>query len=438
MKKKFFTVAVSAVLFASCFMSGCTWNNYGEIIVYDQIKNTKDYTEVSFFGYKSGKDNLSAIEDTLRAFMRENEKINVVYEGANEDVYWEALHRRHEHDVFDDIFMVNHDSMVELTQPTNKEEICRLENLASCINLDDFLPLVREQITGDDPSTVYFVPMNISSHNLYINYDVLEKHGKSVPTSYAEFEEVCDYFVKEAHITPIIVNDTTSLRVLMTARSMFEVYQSDTDAKIKSFNSNPEALATQYETGIDMVAKMIADGWIDEEEALTVSQTEGDLELFKQNERPFMITNSWATMRVKEEKPDLNYGVHPFFIPEYESVLVIDMRTCVAVNAASANKVEAKQLISYMTHPGALKEYCKSQSSYLPTNDENDPVDATLNPSNDYLYNGKNVIGSDYRLTIHEWDDCLEKCGKMLARGSSADSVKSYLKTELVKKAGAV
>lgn len=431
MKKKFFTVAVSAVLFASCFMSGCTWNNYGEIIVYDQIKNTKDYTEVSFFGYKSGKDNLSAIEDTLRVFMEENEKINVVYEGANEDVYWEALHRRHEHDVFDDIFMVNHDSMVELTREG------RLENLASCIDLNNFNPQVREQITGDDPSTVFFVPMNISSHNLYINYGVLEKHGKSVPTSYAEFEAICNYFMGEG-IAPIIVNDTTSLRVLMTARSMYEVYQSDTDAKIKNFNSNPEALATQYEAGIDMVAGMLEKGWIDKEEALSVSQTEDDLKLFEENERPFMITNSWATMRVKKEKPDLNYGVHPFFIPEYESVLVIDVRTCVAVNAASANKEAAKKLISYMTHPGALKEYCKSQSSYLPTNDENDPVDATLNPSNDYLYNGKNVIGSDYRLTIPDWDDCLMECGKMLARGNSADSVKDYLKTELVKKVGAV
>lgn len=432
MKKRILAAAVSTVLFASCFLGGCAWNNYGEIIVYDQIKNTKNYTEVSFFGYKSGKDNLSAIEDTLRAFMRENDKINVVYEGAKEDSYWEALHRRHVHDVFDDIFMVNHDIMVELTGEG------RLENLAGCINLDDFLPVVREQITGDDPSTVYFVPMNISSHNLYINYGVLEKHGKSVPTNYAEFEAICDYFVNEAKITPIIVNDATSLRVLMTAESMYEVYQSDTTSKIQNFNSHPEALATQYETGIDMVAQMIADGWIDGNEALTVSQTEEDLEIFEENERPFMITNSWATMRVKDEKPDLNYGVHPFFIPGYESVLVIEMRTCVAVNATSANKEEAKQLISYMTHPGALREYCKSQSSYLPTNDVNDPVDVTLNPSNDYLYNGKNVLGSDYRLTIPQWDTCLVECGKMLARGSSADSVKDYLKAELAKKVKSV
>lgn len=431
MKKKFFAAAVSAVLLATCFMSGCTWNNYGEIIVYDQIKNTKDYTEVSFFGYKSGKDNLSAIEDTLRIFMEENEKINIVYEGAKEDVYWEALHRRHVHDVFDDIFMVNHDSMVELADEG------RLENLVNCIDLDDFLPMVREQITGEDPSTVYFVPMNISSHNLYINYGVLEKHGKSVPTDYAGFEALCDYFAGE-NITPIIVNDTTSLRVLMTAKSMYEVYQSDTEAKITYFNSHPEALATQYAAGIDMVAGMIGKGWIDKNEALTVSQTDGDLKLFEENERPFMITNSWATMSVKAEKPDMDYGVHSFFIPECGNVLAIEMRTCVAVNASSEHKVEAKQLISYMTHPGALREYCKSQSSYLPTNDKNDPVDPTLNPSNEYLYNGKNVMSSDYRLTISGLDACLRECGQKLARGESAESVKEFLKAELAGKVRSV
>lgn len=429
MKKRVIAAAASAVLFAASFMAGCSWNSYGEIIVNDPKTEKEEYTELSFFGYKSGNDNLSAIEDTLRAFMKENDGINVVYEGAEETAYWAALHRRHEHEVFDDIFMVDHDSMVELIADG------WLENLADCIDLGNFNAMARDQIIGGDPTTVYFVPMNISTHNLYINYDVLARHGKSVPASYAEFEDVCEYFAGQ-NITPVIVNNTTSLRALMTAKSMFEVYRSDETAKIDEFNADPSKLAAQYAAGIDMVADMLSKKWIDCNEGLEATKAEDDLELFGKNERPFMITSSWATMRVKRAYPELNYGVHPFLIPECGSVLVSDVRTCVGVNARSANKEAAKKFISFMTHPGALYEYCESQSGYLPTNsDKGNPVDETLAPSEDYYSEGNNVIGSDYRLNIPDLDAVLTECGKMLASGESADTVKEYLATTLRTKA---
>lgn len=252
MDKRAFNKGIFAAVCAAAFslaslVCGCSLNKRGTIIVSDPKQDSTAVAELSFFGYRADTLNLLVIEQTLHGFMNVNQDINVIYEGAKNDNYWSAFDRRNAADALDDLFMVDHDHVVEMSAEG------KLLNLADILEGVDFQPKVVEQITDADGS-IYFVPMNISSFNLFVNYGVLEKYGQSVPENYAQFAAVCDYFVSQG-IKPLIVNRTASLRVLMAAKSMYGIYkQEDTLPAIQNFNANPEALAAQYGDGMDMVA----------------------------------------------------------------------------------------------------------------------------------------------------------------------------------------
>jgi len=434
MKKRTLALACAAAVAAAGMLGGCSWKKHGNIIVNDPKKDNENDKEISFYGYQSDTLNLRVIEDVLHGFMNENKGINIIYESAKGTAYWEAFKRRYFSGNLDDIFMVDHDRIVGMFDRQND-----LVDLSDVLDLSKFRPAVREQMQDAD-GAVYFVPLSVSTLNLYVNYDVLAAHGQKLPENFKEFSEVCDYFVKNTDVAPVIANNYTSLRTVMTARSMAEVYAGDARSAIKEFNQNPEALAAQYEAGVDLAADMVDKGWIDKEEALAATGTSldpaGDLGLFVQNERPFMITGGWASTRVKDEAPGLNYGVYPLPVLGDGSVLVTEMTTCVSINADCAEREEAKDFISYMMQPNVLWDYNNSQSSYMSFDDNRVPDDKAIAPSAEFLAAGKNiVIGSDFRLTV-PLNDTLTECGLMLLRGENRQAVKEYLLNQLKKAAG--
>lgn len=418
-----FSAFLSACLTAILLLGGCSGTQSGEIILYDHDKGSQADVEVSLFGYKADALNLVAIENTLRDFMDQNPGVTVLYEGLKGSQYWKAFDKRAQTDNLDDLFMVDHDHVLDLGGQG------RLADLSDVPDLENFSLRARNQFTNKDGS-VYFLPTCLSAFGLYINYDLLERHGQKVPENWAEFQEVCDYFVSQG-IVPIVINSTSALRSLIVARSMYPYYQvEDTNAQMDAFNSGQEDLAEALRPGIDMAADMVSRGWFDCEEALVTSQTSGDLELFAKGDRPFMVTGAWASPRVKDMESGFSYGIHAFPVLDDGSVLVIDVNTCVAVNAESPHVKEAKELVAYMIQPNVIWEYCDSQSSYTPLQDDRTPSDETIAPCAEYLTNGRTVIGSDYRLEAPV-DSSLYSCVTLLLEGGTEEEAMELLARSL-------
>jgi raffinose/stachyose/melibiose transport system substrate-binding protein len=68
-------------------------------------------------------------------------------------------------------------------------------------------------------------------------------------------------------------------------------------------------------------------------------------------------------------------------------------------------------------------DYCNTQSSYTPLEDNRTPSDSTIAPSVEYLFNGQNVIGSDYRLEL-PLDNAEQEVGKAMLQGMSTEEAK--------------
>jgi raffinose/stachyose/melibiose transport system substrate-binding protein len=285
--------------------------------------------------------------------------------------------------------------------------------------------MARSQFTEADGS-VYFLPTQISTFGLYVNYDLLKAYGLDVPTNWGEFSAVCDTFVDHG-IVPIIGNNMTTWRSLIAAKSLYPVYQTDhPEALIASFNTRETDIMDYLASGIDLVGEMLDRGWFDKEEALNTTSTSDDLVLFSKGDRPFMITGGWASPRLMALDPQFEYGIYPFPILEDGSVLVMNVDTCISVAAHAGNVDTAKDFVEYLTQPDIIMDYCNTQSSYTPLDDSRTPSDPTIAPSVEYLFNGQSVIGSDFRLEL-PLDNAENEIGRLMLSGMGTEEAKEKM-----------
>lgn len=415
--------AVCGALFTLA-LGGCEKNRGRDIILYDPNEEAEEQTLLTFFGFKADAINLTAIESALQSFMAEKGNLVITYEGVKGAAYYDILALRSGTGHLDDVFMVDHDRITQLSREG------KLADLSDVPGLDNFTAQARGQFTNAD-GTVYFLPTCISTYNLYINYDLLEAHHQDIPTNWVEFQQVCDYFVSQG-IVPIIANNYASLSSLITSRGLYDVYQRpDADEIVRALNQDADALVDVLMPGVEQVADMIGRGWFDPAEALATAQTSDDLALFAQGNRPFMISGGWASVRVEAMDPGFSYGVYPYPILEDGSVLSIQVDTCISVSADSETLEEAKEFVAYLIQPDVMWTYCDSQASYTPLREEKRiPSEKTLVPSTEYLNNGRSVIRSDYRLTL-PLNAALLDCANTLLEGGTVPEAEAALREAL-------
>lgn len=410
---------VLSIILISVILTGCSQRSSEIMLIENEPSMEQEHMFLSVYGYKADARNLTAIEKILNQFMEQNPDIIVTYEGVKGIDYWKALERRAEANVLDDVFMVDHDRVMDMADKG------KLADLSSLSTIENYQDRMKEQFIREDGS-VYFLPICISLYGLYINYSLLEAHGQKVPENWSDFMEVCNYFAAKG-ITPVIANNYASLRKLIAAKSLYSVYQQDTASAIKEFNREPAKLANTLRPGIEMVEEMIDRKWIDCAEVLETEQISDDLQLFVDGNRPFMVTGGWAAARVQDMGPDFSYGVHPFPILDEGSVLVIEGNTCISVNAGSEHLEEVMRLIECITQPDSIWEYCDSQSSYTPLQDDRMPADRTILPAAECFERGRIVIGSDFRLDL-PLDASLSEITRQMLKGMPADKAVAQLK----------
>lgn len=416
-RMKLYKIILAAFL-ALALMSGCSQRSSEIMLIENEPLAEQAHIFLSVYGYKADALNLMAIESILDRYMEQNTDIIVTYEGVKGVDYWNALERRAQSNVLDDVFMVDHERIIELSSQG------MLADLSKLSTIEQYQDIMKEQFTNEDGS-VYFLPTCISAYGLYINYDLLEEHGQKVPENWSEFMEVCQYFADQG-ITPIVANNYASLNKLIAAKSLYSIYQQDSSAAIEVFNRDPAELANVLRPGIEMVKGMIDRKWIDCAEVVITNQTSDDLKLFVVGDRPFMVTGGWATSRVADMEPGFSYGVHPFPVLDDGQVLVIEANTCISVNSSSENLEAAMQLVGGITQPDSIREYCENQSSYTPLQDNIVPTDQTILPASECLESGRIAIGSDYRLKL-SLDTSLSVITKQMLNGMSVDEAVALL-----------
>lgn len=401
------------IILLSGILAGCS-SVQGENIVFDSGQDDeRPQTNLTFFGFKYEALNVVAIEESLHGFMDLYPDISISYDGIKSPGYFEVLDKRIATGNGDDIFMVDHERVLELGKQG------KLTDLSGLSTIENFSSLAMSQVIAGEEG-IYYLPTSISAFGLYCNLDLLKEHGQKIPENLNELEAVCDYFVSKG-ITPIVANNDISLKTVAIAKALNPLYQmEDTAAELARFNSGEEDLSQALYPGFQLVEQMIRRGYISPEEALETEKTKDDLILFAKGEQPFMLTGAWATPRLRNLEPAFDFEVHPYPILEDGSVLVINIDTRISVNADSAHREEAKKFVEYLTQSDVMWEFVDSQSSFSPLRENRLAEDKAIQPVGRYLNNGRSMIGSDDNLHLPIWD-LSRQCIVGMLQGESAE-----------------
>ncbi|WP_343250887.1 ABC transporter substrate-binding protein [Diplocloster hominis] len=417
-KHTHFILFIQIIILVSGMLTGCASGQNQNIIFEFSQEDTESQVPLTFFGFKYEALNVMAIENSLHGFMDKYPDISISYDGIKSPQYFDILEKRMATGNGDDVIMLDHARVLELSRQG------KLTDLSGLSTLENFSELAKNQMSALDG--IYYLPTSISAFGLYCNLDLLKEHGQAVPDNLAEFEKVCDYYAAEG-ITPIVANNDISLKTIALAKSLSPYYHSDDPSgEIARFNDNPADLAEALCPGFQLVERMLTRQWVDREEAKHTAKTKDDLITFSKGEHPFMLTGAWAVPRLRELEPGFEFEVYPYPILDDGSVLVINMDTRIGINADTPYPEEAKRFVEYLTQNDVMWEFVDSQSSFSPLQENRLAQDKAIQPIGPYLTNGRSVIGSDDNLLFPIWDLSRE-CIEGMLDGDDADTAVSRM-----------
>lgn len=419
-QKRAFAACLAAVA-AVGLLGGCS-SSKNIVFDADPQASPQPQAQLTFFGFKYEALNVLAIEHALHGYMDLYPGVNIAYDGIKSPAYFEVLQKRLDTGNGNDIFMVDHERVLELSGQG------KLADLSDLATLQDFSDLAKSQMGAD--GVIDYLPTSISAFGLYCNTTLLEQHGQHIPQNLAEFQAVCDYFVGQG-ITPIVANSDISLKTVAIARAMLPVYQSgDIAAQLEAFNSGSADLAEALQPGFELVEQMLRRGWVDAAVAAGTAKTKDDLAQFARGEQPFMLTGAWAVSRLRDLGPGFDFEVRPYPIMEDGCVLVINVDTRVSVNAASPNVQQAKAFVEYLTQRDVMWEFVNSQSSFSPLQENRLSEDEAIQPLGPYLANGRSVLGADDNLHLPIWE-MTRQCIVGMLQGDSAAQAVAHMRQQI-------
>ena len=422
-KKKEKIRLYAVIMIAVFLLAGCAKN---EVVNYQE--SNKAVTTITFFGNKNEPENVTVIEEIISDFMQENSDIRVSYESLKGNEYYEALEKRMAAGEGDDVFMVNHDTVLKLEAKKQLEDLSKLKSISGYT--DEMLSQMKEN------GKIYWVPTTVSVFGLYCNMDLLQKYDQKVPTNLSEWETVCRYF-KGQGMTPIIANNDISLKTLAIGQGFYSLYQEHQQKEtFRRINDGEEELSDYLSSGFSLAENFISQGYIDAEKSLKTEKTSDDLEEFAKGKSPFMLTGAWAVGRVESMLPDFEFQVVPYPILENDSLLVVNADTRLSVNADSKHKDAAIKFVEYFTNEENIQKFANQQSSFSPLKGGSPSSVKEIQPLVSCYQSGRVVIGTDTHLNLPIWDLTAQVSKKLLS-GESLKAAMTWMDQQSARERGA-
>lgn len=397
-------------------LSGCSRIN---TVVNYPADEQDDKISLTFFGNKYEAENVTVIEEIISGFMQENPGVRVSYESLKGSGYYAVLDKRLKAGKGDDIFMVNHDMVLDLKDRN------QLMDLSGLDAIDDYTDRMREQMEEEDGS-IYWVPTTVSVFGLYCNMDLLKQHGQTVPENLLQLKSVCSYFLDQG-ITPVIANNDISLKTVAIGKSFYPLYQDDQQQEaFGRINKGEEPLGQYLYPGFVLVSELIDSGYVDAASALATRKTSDDLRIFAEGDSPFMLTGAWAVALLKGLNPGFEFQIVPYPVLDDGAVEVINADTRLGINADSRHPAEAKAFVEYFTRPENIQKFADQQASFSPLKGGYPSTVEEIQPLIPCYQSDRVVIGSDGLLELPIWE-LTKEVSQQLLEGESLEEAMDWM-----------
>lgn len=382
-------------------------------------RHSKPSVSLTFFGNKVEPGNVKAIETILNKYMQLHPEVQISYESLKGNEYFKILETRLRSGNGDDIFIIDHDRLLAF------EEKGYLAELSDVQGMDALAPVALQQLQAE--KGYFYMPTSISALGLFCNLDLLKKYNQTVPKDWQEFTASCAFF-DEQGILPLVVNKDLSLATVILSGGWNKYYlNGQAEMLCGRINSGELQVGESLHRGVQMAQALCL--YTDTEAALQSNKNSDDYKIFAKGQSPFMLTGAWNTGRLKKLRPDFAFGVYPYPLCGDGAILMLNIDTRMAVNAASPHLAEAKKFLSFFAQKENMELYAASQNSFSSLRGSSVLPDKEQQPLSEALRSGRIMLGSDDRIKVPIWSRAFS-AGQAILRRQPLEKVDDILDAE--------
>ncbi len=251
------------------------------------------------------------------------------------------------------------------------------------------------------------IPQEVVAYGLFINKDMFDQYGLSLPETPEDFLECCRVFKENGIETPVGANRWW-LENFVFAQAYADLYNGGhTQEEIEALNKGERKYSDYMRPGFEFLQEMIDKGYIDAKAAYTYEAIEGEGPDFLAQKTPIVMAY-WGAANAETAygKPDFEMLVIGF--PSSRGQMPVVPITGYAVCSEAENLEDAKAVLEVILSDEAMELYANTNKVISPSkNVEVDCIPA-LQPLNEKMKKNVYVLASNANMDMEQWGNtCL-------------------------------
>ena len=344
----------------------------------------------------------SAFDETIR-MAEERFGLTVEYQTYTAENYQEKTYDDVSMDRvrnnMDDLYLLNPDAIQILGSEGYLVDLSQIENAR---NLRD---VVKTANTVD--GKLVAIPQEVVVHGLFVNQDMFDQYGLSLPETPEDLMECCRIFKENGIETPIGANRWW-LENFVFAQAYADLYNGEhTQEEIDALNRGEKKYSDYMRPAFEYLKELMDKGYIDAKTAYTYEAIEGEGPDFLAQKTPIVMAYwSAANSETAYGNPDFNMKVIGF--PSHLGQMPVVSITGYGIGVNAEHMQDTMNVLNCILSDEALQTY--AEINKVISTSKNVEVDyiPALQPLNDRIQDNYYVLGSNAGMKLEQWGNtCL-------------------------------
>ena len=337
-------------------------------------------------------------------------------EKSYDDVALERIRSR-----MDDFYLLNPDVL----QKTGEEG--RLADLSGLACVKNLREVVKTANTVD--GKLVGIPQEVVVYGLFVNKDMFDRYGLTLPNTPEEFLECCKVFKENGIETPIGANRWW-LETFVFAQAYAELYNDGhTDEEIAALNNGERKYSDYMRKGFMYLKKLIDLGYIDAKTAYTYEAIEGEGPDFLAQKTPIVMAY-WGAANADTYygKPDFNMQVIGF--PSDRGQMPVMSMSGLSALSDSEHLDDTLDVLEEMLSDEAMRTYAETNKVISPSKNVEVECIPALKPLNNLVNGGTYVLASNAGMRVEQWGNTCLIVRKLLNGASVEECMAEFDKLQ--------
>ena len=299
----------------------------------------------------------------------------------------------------DDLYLLNPDAVLALGA---EGKLMDLSGLDSARNLRE---IIRTANTVD--GKLVAIPQEVVAYGLFVNKDLFDRCGLSLPETPEDFLECCRVFQENGIETPVGANRWW-LETFVFAQAYADLYNGgNTEAEIAALNSGEARYSDYMRPGFEFLQTLIDRGYIDAEKALVSEAIEAEGPDFLAGKTPIVMAY-WGAANTETAYGKTDFEMQVIGFPSSRGQMPVMPMTGLAVGAEAEHREDAAAAMDIMVSDEALQLYSETNRVISPSRNVKVDCVPALRPLNERIEEGVYVLGSNAGMSVEQWGNtCL-------------------------------